>query len=268
MSSTKGAGTDIDVIVVNYRTPTDLARFLESVELAAGDVEYRLHVANVCPTDADLKVVEQDGRAIHHVQFADNVGYARAVNYCAARSDADVLGIFNADVTLSQDSLANCSSALQSNDRWGVLSPLQVNLAHKITHAGIFGTNEAPRHRGWKEPCTPGRYDDIREDAVTLSGSALFVDRRCWDEMYACPVFEQAFPTAQGAFILTPHYYEETGFIYHARHHGWKAVYYGQVRIIHEWHQASPVGGSADKKMKQSQQIFRSFMDAHGISRD
>lgn len=256
----------LQIIVVNYRTPSDLRDFLDSVSEATAGVEYDLYIANVQPEDEDLKVIVD--RALrsndHHIVLDENVGYARAVNHCASRSNASHIGIFNADVILSPDLFSAAITALEENLTWGMLSPRQMDRVGRITHAGIFGTNDHPAHRGWQALDSPA-YHDVRDDAVTLSGSALVVKRTCWDEMFNCPIFQETFPGAQGAFGVTPHYYEETLFAYHLRHHDWKAVYYGPLKVIHKWHTASAVGGWAEQQMPVSQAIFRNFCQRHDI---
>ncbi len=76
------------------------------------------------------------------------------------------------------------------------------------------------------------------------------------------------YPDATGAFLPTPHYYEETWCSYFARHLGYNVVYDGSVSIGHSWHKSSAVGGEADSKFKESQSIFRKACDYMGIERD
>jgi GT2 family glycosyltransferase len=137
-----------------------------------------------------------------------------------------------------------------------------------ITHAGIFGTNDKPALRGWKRP-DDGQFDEIRDDALSVSGSAYFIKRLCWDELTNCSKYRKIAPDAVGAFLPTPHYYEETFCSYHAREHGWKVVYDGETSMVHKWHKASPVGGVAEKKhMPESRKMFRAACDMHGITHD
>ena len=254
------------IIVCNYRTPNDLSEFLASVPESI-HTPYVLYVANVEPTEQDIceaKVLRQKD---HQIVFEENVGYARAVNYCAAQENTDYLAIFNADVVLTPDSISELLDAMARNPEWGVVGPRQTNERGQLTAAGIFGTNEAPKHRGWLQPDAE-QYHDIRTDVVTLAGSALIVRRECWNAMRDCPIFQEVFPGAQGAFGITQHYYEETIFNYHLRSHGYGVAYYGQVGIIHKWHRASEVGGFAERVMPESRQIFTTFCERHGIAHD
>lgn len=256
----------VQLIVVNYKTPRDLEDFIDSVENAVDFVDHVTYVANVQPEAEDLAVAATlDGA--RHFAFSENVGYARAVNYCASQETTPYIAIFNADVILSPHFIQKAISALEENPSWGVLGPRQVNERGELTAAGIFGTNDAPQHRGWLQQDNV-RFHDVRDDVVTLAGSALVVKRACWDEMRNCPIFQEVFPGCPGALGVTPHYYEETVFHYHLRHHGWKAVYWGPLRVIHKWHTASPVGGWAEQQIEVSQEIFRNFCKRHDIPCD
>jgi GT2 family glycosyltransferase len=272
MLSIKDVGSDgIDVIVVNYRTPEDLSEFVQSYREHPPVVDSTLWVCNVDTRDADFKLghalVSQAPQPAFHVPFVENVGYARAVNRAARLSNREVLAIFNADVVLTKGALQRCYDAIKSHRDWGVLGPLQVNEQGKVTSTGIFGSQSQPRWRGWQVNCRD-EWRDVRDDAVTVSGSAYFVRREVWNYLTACEIYNSVHPEAEGAFLPTPHYYEETWCSYHAIEHGWKVVYYGEVEIVHKWHKASPVGGWAEQQQKKSQKIFRQMCDYHGIEHD
>ena len=100
-----------------------------------------------------------------------------------------------------------------------------------------------------------------------VMGSAYFTKRKIWDELTNCPIYQDCFPGVTGAVLPTFLYYEETGHSYHAAAHGYKNVYYGLAECIHEWH--GSIHKHGDKgAFKQSQQMFRTFCDAHGILHD
>lgn len=257
----EGGGKGLDIVVVNYKTPDDLQRFLTSIQQNVPE-RHNLFVANVESTVED-SVTAKSFQPHYQIDFPDNVGYAHAVNHCVSLGDSPIIGIFNADVVINRP-IGPLLAEIQRNTNWGCVGPRQVDDRGRLTHAGIFGDNVNPQHRGWLQPDV-GQYDDIRDDAITLSGAALFTRRSAWNEMRNCPVFTKQFPDAEGAFLPTPHYYEETGFIYHLRHHGYLAVYYGPTRVVHQWHKASPVGGWADRQMPVSREIFREFCREHKI---
>jgi GT2 family glycosyltransferase len=266
----------IDVVVVSYRTPEDLSAYIQSFTTIEGELPAALHVVNVDPTTEDsaaAKTALQDVTAPYtYVEHVENVGYARACNAAAsAVSDRarEIIAFFNADTRLAPGVLSHCHQLLMENEDWGIVGPKQVDDNGLITHAGIYGTNEHPSFDGRWKRVDQGQYDELRDDCVTVSGSAYFVKRDCWDGLASCPTFAQVAPDAEGAFLPTPHFYEETWCSYHARSHGWKVAYTGLVGMVHKWHQASPVGGRAEREyLPASRRLFRHACEAHQISHD
>lgn len=262
----------VDAVVVNYRTPHDLADFLRSFGPAADQVPCRLTIVDVASTGHPIPPFVTD-EPIHVILLTppENIGYARSCNAAAqvtANFDPfDTLAFFNADTMVEPDTLKVCRDALWSQPDWGILGPRQVDQQNRITHAGMFGTNTNTRPRGWRNRDN-GEFDGVRDDAITVAGSAYFVRRAVWDELTACPIYQAAAPDALGAFLPTQHYYEETACSYHARAHGWKVVYFGPARMVHKWHRASPTGGWADQQINAAREMFRAFCDLHTIERD
>src|SRR5688572_16369997 len=238
----------VDMVVVNYQTPGDLHRFLQSVKLADIHIPYTLTVVNVSPGMNDVNVVKDWawGFTFLYVEHEENVGYARACNDAVKYPDREVVAFFNADVEVLPGSVEACYEALVSREERGILGPRQTDRAGYITSAGCFGSNINTSARGWKSRDDGRTYADIRDDAVTVSGSAYFVKRTVWDQLASCELFTKCPEVSElrpeGAFLPTHHYYNETWTSYHARHHGYSVVYYGPVKMIHEWHQSSPVG--------------------------
>lgn len=284
--STTELADGIDLVVVNYRTPDDLRLFLKSVldGLPFDGVLSTVTVVQVAPTEDDILMAEDMITRLNQAQpglawqasFSWNIGYASACNAGAALGSSGVVALFNADTILAEDTLQRCYDFLAGHPSVGICGPRQVDEAGRITHAGIFGTNEQPRLRGWKQQGND--FQDERLDAVSVSGSAYFVKRIVWEQLTSCPVYQQFLEDRrfddsmaherEGAFLPTQHYYEETWASYHARAHGWKIGYVGSATMIHKWHKASPVGGHADRAMPESRLLFRDACDHHGIGHD
>jgi GT2 family glycosyltransferase len=256
----------IDLVVVNYRTPLDLAAFIESLNRHPPVVDATLTVVDVATTEAQPTTVAWAGGQARRYAATDNIGYGRACNLGALDGVGDVIALFNADVEVTEWAVDACHDALMAKPDWAVLGPRQIDEQRRIRHAGIFGTNTSPAHRGWQETDS-GQYNDIQK-AVTVSGSAYFVKRTVWEELTNCRLYREIAPHATGAFLPTSHYYEETWFSYHCRAHGHNVIYYGPVTIIHKWHRASPVGGWAEQQMPNSRNYFRYACQHHEISCD
>lgn len=253
----------LDVVVVEYKTPDLLHDFVYSYAQNAWD-GCTLTVVRVgeSSTSTFFKNVI-DHRVIYS---PENIGYARACNMGAEKGTNDAILLANAD-TLLTDGLRACYEALMERPDWGILGPRQVNEHSQITAGGIFGTERSIGQRGWND-VDMGQYSDVREDAKSVSGSLYFIKRSLWDELTNCQFMQEAYPGIEGAFIPTPHYYEETCCSYHARHHGYKVVYFGPVQMKHFWHKSSPIGGHAERSVATSKTMMRQFLDSHGIDHE
>ena len=247
----------VDVVVVNYKTNDLLADFVNSYE------KHKFDGCTLTVVDIEPAMSLADPLRYTYKSFTENVGYSKACNVGASYGTNDVILLANADTVLSEG-LEECYNALIGFDDWGCLGPRQVNDQNQITAGGVFGHTQSPKQRSWLEP-DHGQCNDVREDALTISGALYFVKRSVWNELTSCPTFQQTNPGAIGAFLDTPHYYEETFCSYHMRAHGYRCVFYGAVKMVHYWHRASPAGGWADQQMARSRDLHRAACATHGI---
>lgn len=259
----------IDLCVINYNTQQKLQRFLEYLHVEGKD-GWKLHVADNGSQDSSVPWLQsmRDSYEIDSMFYNENIGYAGAANQLASMGTGDIIGILNADVWLSTRHVKGIQHSFDMNPEMAIMGPKQRDEKRNVTHGGIFGTNEAPTHRGWR--CPDPNDDHFRDtvEAVTVSGSAYFVRRSVWNTLTECPKYRELYPDVTGAFLPTPHYYEETWCSYHARTHGFKVFYDGTVSIGHSWHASSPINGEADQHFPVSRAIFRTACDFHGISHD
>lgn len=266
----------IDICVVSYRTPNELDRFIDSHQKYAS--ESRLFIKVNDPDEQDHKVIKRWQESFDfHVTFGPNNGYARSVNLLVSQGINEVVGIFNADVVLTENSVQECSTALMSRPDWGVLGPRQVDDQNRLTAAGIFGTGDNPQHRAWKARDN-GQCSDIRDDAVTIAGSAYFIKRDVWNELANYPPyvsfleskgFDITNPEVHGGFLSgCSHFWEETFASYLTRHLGYKVVYYGPMALIHYWSRSGQTELNTPTKIKESRQFFRDACGALGILHD
>lgn len=279
----------LGVIVVGYHSSDDLDGFCRSLQDADPDLDITVAVTQVQATSDEVNHgMELTSDLTFHpfirlamsVHDTSNIGYAKACNLTALYSpfvrEVDVLAFFNADTRIRPGVLESCVDLLVSDPTYAVVGPRQVDDSNHLTHAGIFGSLDAPRHRGWKEPAGD-RYTDVRDDAVTVSGSAYFIKRTIWNELSNCSTYNASCralfpalkPEYEGAFLPTFLYYEETWISYHAQAHGYKVVYNGEATMNHQWHAAiSKMHDPQNKVFFESREAFRQACDDHHIPHD
>lgn len=266
----------IDLCVINYNTKNLLGRFLESLHVDAHRIpkKWNLFIADNGSSDGSIDWLIDNGFKYHITCGVknENVGYSAACNQLASLGNGDIIGLLNADVWMTSEDVFRINRIFEENPNIHILGPKQRDENGFITHAGIVGTNIEPKHRGWHQPDPDNCLFVDRVDCVTVSGSAYFIRREVWNALWNNPKYREMYPDATGAFLPTPHYYEETWCSYFARHLGYNVVYDGSVSIGHSWHAASPRPGEgvseADKMFPISREIFRKACDYIGIERD
>lgn len=266
----------IDLCVVNYNTRPLLQRLLDTLHKDVNQLNknWKLYISDNDSRDDTVHWIrENDSKyKINRVHLNANIGYSAACNQLAANGDSEIIGLLNADVWITNNDVNAIQKIFDENTDIHILGPKQRDEYGNIRHGGIVGTNTAPRHRGWNEVDREDNLYRDRVNCVTVSGSAYFIRRNVWNAMTNNEKYQEMFPGIKGAFLPTPHYYEETWCSYFARHLGYNVVYDGSVSIGHSWHASSPKPGQgyshADAQFQLSQSIFRKTCDIIGIERD
>ena len=266
----------IDLCVVSYNTRPLLERLLNTLHTGA-DKDFRLWNLYIADNDSQDDTVQwlsqnESNYSIDKIFINKNIGYSGACNQLAAHGNGEIIALLNSDVWFTNEDINAIHSIFDSDESIHILGPKQRDENGFITHAGIIGTNTAPAHRGWRQHDPEDLMFKDRIPCVTVSGSAYFIRRSVWESLTNDLEYKQMYPSSIGAFLPTPHYYEETWCSYFARHRGYNVVYDGSVSIGHSWHASSPKPGEgyshADAQFKLSQSIFRKACDTIGIERD
>jgi GT2 family glycosyltransferase len=257
---------DVSMIVVNYRTYSLIDKFLTSYDY------YR-------PTKYSSEVLVVDNETSDRAYslslppncsiegIKNNIGYGPACNVGASLTDSKYIGLFNSDTYFVNDQCVDrCIDFLEENPDVGVVAPLQyssVSHPRNITSAGVVGTHDNPKHRGWKE-LDQGQFRDVLE-VVMVTGSVMFVRREAWYKIMLDPIFRKHWPDATGAMPEHFLYYEDTALCYAMPKFGYKVFHVGDqgAEMVHEWHKT--IGNSYTGEVKKSQELFRSLMDDWNI---
>lgn len=250
----------VDIVVVNYKTTELTQRFVES---------YYRHKPQ---TPSELIVVDNSSDFLEqswqedfvYIDMEHNAGYAEACNagaYLAGKEPSEYIGFFNNDTEfVDGDCIDTLVEYLNEHPDVGIVGPFQYDHLGKVTSAGKVGSWESYSERGWKSPVSP-EYWDVQE-VPFVSGSAFITRRSLWDELFQCPIYNEVFPDATGAFPPFKHFWEETLYAYHAYKHGYKSAYVGTAKMIHRWHQSSVVG-SHGVDYANGKTAFEAFQESH-----
>lgn len=268
----------IDLLVVSFNTKPLLQRLLDTLHSDnIGMPAWTLYITDNGSTDGSAEFLAKEVSSKYQVKAGwctENVGYAAACNHMAKESNSEILGCLNGDVWLTTQDVRQVEQFFRDHPAVAIVGPKSRDEEHRITHGGIVGTGRAPKMRGWKEHDPDDKLYRDQVECVSVSGSAYFIRRSIWDELTNCDMYQEfvqrdlKMPGTPGAFLPTQHYYEETWCSYHARAHGWKVYYDGEISIGHTWHASHAIGSEADQQFEVSRKLFRQACAMHGIACD
>lgn len=262
----------VDLYAVAYEAPKETLRFLESLEHVS--VPFSLTVTDNASPNSEVREILQ-GLPFANVKALpmctnaevilnmENVGYAKAINHMSVVGVAPYLAALNCDIEFLRgvDVVGDIAAFFDANPNVGIVGPRTVDEHNRLTHGAIIATGIASeQHRFWMH-LDQGQASDVLS-VPTVSGATYFARRSMWNELTRCADFQKVAAGAEGAFLPTAHFYEETWCSYHARAHEWEVVYLGTTSMRHLWHRSSPQGS---KDMLGPQTYFRQACREHGI---
>lgn len=269
------AAETIDLLVVNHNTKDLLKRLLDYLKSDDDGVSWNLYLADNGSADGSRHWIVNNASQyrLEQVYFNPNIGYANAVNIMAFESHSPYLAALNADVWMTTEDVVAIIDRFKTDAKIAVVGPKQRDENYRIRHGGIVGSNIHPRHRGWQALDTyDNAFRDV-DDVITVAGSAYFMRRDTWNEMTRCEQYQRAIKqlidkTVEGAFLPTPHYFEETWYSYHVRYHGYRVVYDGAVSIGHTWRASTGASSRLREYFIESKKMFVTACEIHGIEHD
>lgn len=242
----------VDLLCINYNTQVLLSRLIKTLNSDYEPGVWTLSIADNGSTDGSPEWLDYLDQAKWHVKqilWNKNIGYAKAINDLASKTDSDILCAVNADTWFTTKHVKDMIDCFERNPNIAIAGPKQLDEARMIRHAGIMwdGSNKKhPQHRGW---AMYDQHDKLFKDLVrcwTISGSIYYVRRSVWNEMAIHPDYKSLYPEAKGAFLPTNHYFEETFCSQWAQKLGYEVWYNGLAETTgHTWggslnpHQAS-----------------------------
>lgn len=262
----------VDLLVVTYNTQSLLERLLDTLHSDYEQGVWSLHIADNNSQDGTQQwLLDNKNRfKIETLVFNENIGYSAAINDLASKSNNDLLCAVNADTWFTTNHVKQVISSFEQTPNMAVCGVKQMDESNKIRHGGIFWDKRSnPVHRGWNEwDPMDERYRD-KVQCWTVSGSIYYVKRKVWNELHECDIFSSLYPEAKGAFLPTPHFFEETWVSQHAVAHGHEVWYDGTVETAgHTWHASTEVGEASRNYFNTSKNIYINACNTHGIEHE
>ncbi len=252
---------DVACVVVNWSTPDDLKRCIDSAFHVEGNMYWSIF--QNYHTDSQLRNRNHQaimgaiaGRSKWMVSMdgTQNHGHGYGINKAAAIAmkwfEPEYLFLVNPDCVWVEPILDQMIEFLELHPKAAIVGPKQLDSQHRITAGGIGGTMTKPLHRMWHANDLDNKLARDTLQVPTVAGSAVLIRASVFEEL--------------GGMLEARHYYSETWLCYHAQSHGYEVWYYGQPWMIHEWHQSTKVGSAmTEGHMKDDRELFRKMCDDH-----
>ena len=252
---------DVACVVVNWSTPDDLKRCIDSAFQVEGPMYWsiwqnhhtdsklmtRNHMAIMgAITGRSRWTVSQNGKQ----NFGHGYGTNKAAKLALMWFQPKYLFLVNPDCRWVDPVIDQLVEFLEDHPKAALVGPKQMDSKRQVTAGGIGGTMEKPLHRFWHAKDLENTIARDTIQSPTVAGSAILIRAEVFYEL--------------GGMLESKHYYSETWLCYHAQAHGYETWYYGQPWMIHEWHQSSRVGSAmTEGHMKDDRELFRKMCDEH-----
>ncbi len=239
MSSGKSTSPILSVVIVGYRSCSEIRPCLESVpqSLSGRRVE-TVVIDNSSNVDGVGDILRRDFPWVSYINPGANLGFGRANNVGYAQSSGVYVLFLNPDTVVNEAALVHCIQRLEKDPGIGLISP-------KLVQAD--GTMDQACRRSiptlWDGFCRASGLASVFSKRAFFSGYNL--THLPVDGTYAVGAIN-------GAFILAPRrmlaevapdgkVFDETFFMYgddldlciRVARAGWKIVYDGSVSIVH-----------------------------------
>ncbi len=246
-----GGSAQLDIIIVNYNSTDYLVRCLESVYRGLAGRAVSIHIADNGSRDGVERLRFRFPEIDLHIN-ACNLGFARAVNQCIAKSGSPFLLILNPDTIVGKEFFDSAIEFMETHPQVGVLGPKIYDHDFKVQGSArsfptpvtaLFGRNTMltrffPDNRISRKNMLNTFSDGRSPISVDwLSGACLFVRR-------------QAVDMAGGLDSHFFMYWEDADWCIRLKQAGWDIIYYPAASVVHF------VGGSSERNLMKSVLAF------------
>jgi len=252
-----GDDVDLAVVVVNHNTGHYLARCMESVHAAAGDVRLEVVVVDNASVDGSADRATAPDGGVHLIRNRDNRGFARAANQGIAATVAPFVLLLNPDAEVVGGTLAALAKVAREHPRAGAIGALVRNPDGSIQPSArrVPQLGEALGHaflgpiwpgNRWTRSYTMAEWDRSSEREVEwVSGSAMLLRR---------DALEEVGPFDEGYFM----YVEDVDLCTRLRGAGWSVLFSPELQVVHQIG-VSTRGQRGRMAFAHSRSIYRYF---------
>lgn len=214
------AATRLSVAVLNYNGKELLEAMLASLARQSLD-SFALVVVDNGSTDGSPDYVRERWPEVELIELMPNRGVTPALNVALEAMSSELVGLFNNDMELEPDCLAQLIAALDAHPEAGSATPKMLDFfdRHTLDGAGdLLNWRGGGGRRGHGSP-DAGQYDEPQEVFAACGGAAVY-RRRALD---AVGLLDEAYFA----------YYEDLDWAFRAQLAGFRCRYVPSAVLYH-----------------------------------
>lgn len=247
---------DLSICILTLNARGYLEGCLRSIVAHTRGLTYEILVADNGSSDDTLELLASDFPQVKVMPMGSNLGFTKPVNHMLRAAVGDFLLVLNPDTYLEEDCFGPQLQFLRTHEDVGISIPKVLNADGTLQRQSRRGEGRMiealgyhlklnklfPKHKGLNGYLMPWLGEDEIGEVKAVSGSCMFISRRCWE---AVGDFDEK--------IFA--YQEDSDYCLRARKLGWKVMYVPISRITHFGGQ----GGSGAQPARTIREWHRSY---------
>lgn len=182
------SGTDISVVIVNYKVKEYIANLLNSLQKAQYNLKLQIFVVDNDSGDDSIAYLKKQFPYVEYIQNKENVGFGKANNQAIQKAEGKFTLIINPDTLVSEDTLTTLVDHMNKNELCGaagckILNPdgtFAPESRRSVPTIGsaaskVFGLNNLfPKSKFFGKYYMSWLDEDKASEVPVLSGSFMF----------------------------------------------------------------------------------------------
>jgi len=216
---------NIALVILNWNGQALLEQFLPT--MVTYSPEAKIYVVDNASTDSSVAYVKKNFKNISVIQHQKNEGFAKGYNLALSQIDADVIGLVNSDIEVTENWLNPIIAHYTEHSTASIVQPkiLDYNARNKFEYAGAAGGYIDKYGYAF---CRGRIFDNIEEDNNQYKSSPIF-----WASGACMFIKKVDFKNLQGFDDDFFAHYEEIDLCWRAQNKGLDVQYIENSTVYH-----------------------------------
>lgn len=243
------ANLKLSIVILNYNTKDLLAKCLDSLKIAQGEVPFEVIISDNGSSDGSIELIKEKYPWVNLIAGVENLGFARGNNRASKRVNGELVLFLNSDTVVERNTLKETIKFLENNKDVAAVTckielpsgKLDKDARRSFPTPWVALTHFSRLDRVFPRSRVFARYwygyidPDTTHEVDVIQGAFFLVRKKVLDEV---DWFEED-------YFLDG---EDIDLCWKINNIGYKIIYYPKVKIIHVKGASKGKNSSLDKK--------------------